>query len=603
MKLHSLRSVIAMLTAQTQVAFNDNAAKLMIGGVAQVVLPREQSAIIVPLIAALLVLPYVVFSPSTGWLADRFSKREVLWWSLWLQLLAVGVVIVAMQVQNLYIALVGFALLALQACIFSPAKQGIMKEMVGAERIGVAAGWMEMLTVAAILAGGVGGGVGLAYATHLTGNIWQGGLWVAGILFFLALSSMVIFSLVEPTRAYGRAPFDASLFWTHFEQLADLWRQKNLRNAALGNLYFYPVGGFLYLTLMHVGLDLFPGQAEAVSATGLYLLALGTGIMVGSLLAAWVCKCSVELGLVPIAMLCMAVFLMVCAIVPPTHPLYYVVLLLTGLSGGLFVVPVNAYLQNHVREHERGHILSASNLLTNLGAVAVTGLYYVMAEKMDIGPAGQFLLCGVFTLLLAILLLLKMPGEICRLLCLVFGRVFYRIQTEGRERLPEGGALLAPNHVSYVDGIIMGVATLRPVRFLIEERFFSMPIIGPGLKSLGMIPICQKRSKEAIRRAAAALKSGELVCIFPEGALSLDGELAEFHRGFEIILREAGTPVVPVYVDNLWGSIFSKSGGRYFWKWPRHLPYRVRVHYGDPIPAGEATADRVREAIVRAGGR
>jgi acyl-[acyl-carrier-protein]-phospholipid O-acyltransferase/long-chain-fatty-acid--[acyl-carrier-protein] ligase len=181
------------------------------------------------------------------------------------------------------------------------------------------------------------------------------------------------------------------------------------------------------------------------------------------------------------------------------------------------------------------------------------------------------------------------------------GRLFYRVSTIGRENVPPGGLLLLPNHVTWVDAIVLQLAFRRPIRFMLDETVYRNRFLHPALRAVGCIPISPRRAKEAVRDATARLRAGEIVCLFPEGELSRIGLLLRLRRGYELIARQADAPVVPVWLDRLWGSIFSFQGGRFFTKWPREFPYRVTVAFGKPIPAHAADLATVREELLKIG--
>jgi len=183
----------------------------------------------------------------------------------------------------------------------------------------------------------------------------------------------------------------------------------------------------------------------------------------------------------------------------------------------------------------------------------------------------------------------------------LLGRLFYRVNRFGLENLPEGGCLLLPNHVTWVDAIVLQLACPRTIRFLIYEPIYRQKLLNPFFRSIGGIPISDRKAKEAVKAAAARIKAGEIVCVFPEGELSRTGVLLRLKRGYELIAREAETVVVPVWLDQLWGSIFSFYGGKYFKKIPKVLPYPVSVAFGKPIPADKADIGTVRQALLDLG--
>ena len=180
-------------------------------------------------------------------------------------------------------------------------------------------------------------------------------------------------------------------------------------------------------------------------------------------------------------------------------------------------------------------------------------------------------------------------------------RIFYRVTATGLETLPSGGFLLLPNHVSFVDAIVLLLACPRPIRFIIDEEFYYNRVLHPFLRTAGCIPITSKRAKEAMRAAADLICAGEIVCLFPEGQLSRSGSLLRLRRGYEVIARQSEAPIVPVWLDELWGSIFSFQGGRFFTKWPKRIPYRVRLAFGQPLGVEQANLATVREELLKLG--
>jgi acyl-[acyl-carrier-protein]-phospholipid O-acyltransferase/long-chain-fatty-acid--[acyl-carrier-protein] ligase len=186
-----------------------------------------------------------------------------------------------------------------------------------------------------------------------------------------------------------------------------------------------------------------------------------------------------------------------------------------------------------------------------------------------------------------------------RFLGLPLVRLLYRVQTVGQERLPRGGFLLLPNHITWVDALILLIACPRPIRFMIAEEFYRNRWLHPFLHLVRCIPITPRKAKDAMRLAAEMIRDGEIVCVFPEGELTRSGVLGGLRRGYELIARQAEAPVVPVWLDQLWGSIFSFQGGRFFLKWPRHFPYPAMVEFGAPLSPNEADAATVREQLLK----
>jgi acyl-[acyl-carrier-protein]-phospholipid O-acyltransferase/long-chain-fatty-acid--[acyl-carrier-protein] ligase len=197
----------------------------------------------------------------------------------------------------------------------------------------------------------------------------------------------------------------------------------------------------------------------------------------------------------------------------------------------------------------------------------------------------------------------KVSGSerLLRLIGLSFARLVYRVTTTGADRLPTGGFLLLPNHITWVDAIVLSLACPRPIRFIIDEGVYKNPVLNPVLRAVSCIPITGRKAKEGMRDAIARIRAGEVVCLFPEGELSRTGSLLRLRRGFEIIARQAEAPIVPVWLDQLWGSIFSYQGGRFFTKVPKTIPYRVTVAFGEPLNADDADIATVREQLLKLG--
>src|SRR5205085_3151679 len=191
--------------------------------------------------------------------------------------------------------------------------------------------------------------------------------------------------------------------------------------------------------------------------------------------------------------------------------------------------------------------------------------------------------------------------SVLRFFGLGVARIIYRVSPVGREHLPPGGFLLLPNHITWVDAIVLSLACPRPIRFIIDAGVYRNRVLQPVLRAAGCIPITARKAKDAMREAVARIEAGEIVCLFPEGELSRIGSLLRLRRGYEIIARQAEAPVVPVWLDRLWGSIFSFKGGRFFTRWPSSVPYRVMVAFGHPLAADAAAIASVREELLKLG--
>ncbi|HTQ97459.1 MAG TPA: AMP-binding protein, partial [Candidatus Acidoferrum sp.] len=272
-----------------------------------------------------------------------------------------------------------------------------------------------------------------------------------------------------------------------------------------------------------------------------------------------------------------------------------------GFFGGFFIVPISALLQHRPEEQHRGGVLASANLLSFIGILAASVVYYLFKHFLHLGPAGIFLWASAGTLGALAYVLWLLPDSLIRLLLWIAAHTIYRLDLKGQEMIPaRGGALLTPNHASWVDAVLLVAATDRPIRFLMFKGVYDHPLIKPFAKMLKIIPIASDQGPRemihSLREASEALRNGEVVCIFPEGEITRIGQMLPFRRGFERIIKGIDVPIVPVNIDGIWGSIFSFSGGHFLWKWPRAIPYPVRITFGKPLPS-TATAPEVRRAV------
>ncbi len=588
-----------LLVAQSQVAFNDNATKLILIGLVQMLLPPGEAARWVSVIALLLVAPFVIFAPLTGWLADRFPKRDVLSASLWLQLGVMVLLAVALSAHWLTVAVGGFFLLGLQSALMAPARRGMVKDLAG-PRVGEAIGWMEMLCIVAILVGSLAGGQMIDGLAAWLGGPWAGGFSAMLLLVATCVLSLVVFRSVPRHSAASAEPFRRSMLWGHGALVSSLRRDRGLWRAAWGDATFYLAGGFLMLTLSQVGRDLYPDGPGAARSAGIMMATLGGGVALGSVLAARLSRDRVAMGLVPLGALGMSLVLAVLALVPGGQAVFLLGLAGAGVFGGLYLVPLGAFLVDRAPEEERGKVLAASGMLSSVAGVVAVGLHVLAAQVCGVGTGGQFLLASGFLAAVGVAAMILQASAVLRLAGLALARLRYGVRTSGRVPAT-GGAVIVCNHVSYVDTIVLSLASPRPIRFVSYAPFFKTPVLGTILRIFGAIPVSADNAREAIRSAASHVAAGELVCIFPEGELTRTGTLHQLKGGYELIARRAKAPVVVAHLHGLWGSIFSYSGGRYFTKWPTGLRRHVTVSFSEPLAVDHAGCGSVREVLLGLG--
>ena len=248
-------------------------------------------------------------------------------------------------------------------------------------------------------------------------------------------------------------------------------------------------------------------------------------------------------------------------------------------------------------------MLAAANLLSSAGLFVAAGVYWVLAVGLHLGPRGVFAMGALMTLAATVYVVWLLPDSLLRFVLWVLTHTVYRIRVQGRDNIPaKGGALFVCNHLSLVDAVLLLASTDRHVRFIMYKGIYDLPWIKPFARILRVIPISAelrpREMLEALRTASEAIQNGEVVCIFAEGQITRIGHMLPFRRGFERIMKNVEAPIIPVALDGVWGSIFSFERGRFLWKMPRRLPYRVTVNFGEPLPHYR---DAPRGAAARAG--
>jgi acyl-[acyl-carrier-protein]-phospholipid O-acyltransferase/long-chain-fatty-acid--[acyl-carrier-protein] ligase len=504
----------------------------------------------------------------------------------------------ALWFHNFTVPVLGLFLLGVQCAFFSPAKQGIIKEIVTVAKISSAVGVVEVTAIASMLVGGLAGGALYDFCLSTWANSWNAAVVTMAVLTFLALLSLIAGYRIQRTPAHTNQPFRTALLWEHFGQLRDVWREQPIRLCVLGISYFYGLAGAMYLTLFEVSRSVHQNQVGTASHTGVYAATLGVGIICGSFLVTRMTTHQVEIGLIPIGSCGLICSTLLAGEANPKSAIFLGALFAMGVAGALFVVPLNAHLQEQVEPERRGRILSANNLFVNLFGIVAVLIQYVVSAHFGVAPRKQLLLYAIPTGLLTAYIIFLTPEGLLRLALGLIGRTFYRVTPVGLDAMPAtGGVLLLPNHISYVDAVILQLACPRPIRFLVYDQIYKARFLHWGLRLLGAIPISPKIARTAIETAVNALARGEVVCLFPEGALTRTATLQKLNRGYELIARKAHVPVIPIWLENVWGSIFSGYGGRFFWKIPRIVPLRVWIHFGQPLGAADATPSAVRRSL------
>jgi acyl-[acyl-carrier-protein]-phospholipid O-acyltransferase/long-chain-fatty-acid--[acyl-carrier-protein] ligase len=316
------------------------------------------------------------------------------------------------------------------------------------------------------------------------------------------------------------------------------------------------------------------------------------GIGIGSMVAGRLSGDKVELGLTPIGAIGMGIFGILLSQAGHSFALAAVHLTMVGFFGGLFAVPLNAMLQQRSGDEEKGRLMATNNFLNTVAILLASGVL-ALTHSLQLTPDRVVLIFGVITLLSSLYVLSVVPEFLVRFSLWLLTHTVYRIRIVGAEHVPSRGpALLVCNHVSHIDGFLVGACVQRSFASWSIDRFTSTGRLHRLLRMMHAIPIASgsREAVAALEKARAELAAGHVVCVFAEGAITRTGNLLPFKRGFERIASGLDVPIVPVYLDRVWGSIFSFKGGKFFWKWPARFPYPVTVAFGPPLPSSATTA-------------
>ena len=561
----------------------------------QTVQPAE---IVLPLGLFVFVLPFVIFAPWAGWVSDRFSKRTSIIWLKWAEVLLMIGGLIAIQQEHVTSMFVLLFLIGTQATLIGTAKYGIIPELVRRSDISAANGLSGVATLVGSIIGTVGG-----YAlADLTIANPAFGISVAGVALvgvaLLGVAGSFLMDRVAAANSVVR--FQWNLVTDSIRDLKLVMRERAILRVSFGIVFFWSLAALAQMNIDEfVNTEL--SDVTQVSP-GPFMAMLVIGVGVGSLLAGWWSNGRVELGMVPFGTLLMGMACILLYFCSDSPVMTGAMLIMIGLGGGLFNVPLNAYIQERSPHEKLGAILAAVQQLTAVGMLFVSGIFWMLNTPMHLTASQIFLLSGVAIIPIVIYSVWILPQATIRFLVWLLSRFVYRVRTYGIENIPERGpALLVANHVSWIDGVLILLSSSRPIRMVAYADYVQGRFARWLSNLFGIIPIRAGDGPRALIKslntARDALLSGQLVCIFAEGKISRTGQLQKFERGMLRILHNTDAPVVPVCLDELWGSIFSYERGRFIWKKPKYWPYPVSISFGQPLLHVD-DVDVVRNAVL-----
>jgi acyl-[acyl-carrier-protein]-phospholipid O-acyltransferase / long-chain-fatty-acid--[acyl-carrier-protein] ligase len=589
----SRRGFWALIATQFQGAFSDNILRnLLLSILIGMNIAQTERETFVSVVTFLFSVPFLIFSMPGGWLADRFSKRQV---TIWTKVMEFGSMLLAtagLATNSLVLSLVALTLVSSQAALFGPSKYGLLPELLPEKNLSWGNGVIELWSFMAIIIGTV---VGAWMGQQFAGREVIAGYALLGLS---AVGFVTSFGIDKVPAAAPEKHFRLNIVGDLWTQIGKMRKDRALFLAVMGNTYFWFLGSLLFSTIVIYGSDvLHVGQTK----TGYLNAMLAVGIGIGSMSAGWVSDNKIEYGLIPLGSIGMTVTGIILGISP--HGMLGSALLLgmLGFWAGFFAVPVNALIQHKPPDEDKGGIIAASNLLSFVGIALSSVVYFVFTQYGHLEPQGVIVAASCITAFGTAYVLYLLPEWFVRLILFFVTRTIYRVRVIGRDNFPEKtGALLVCNHMSFVDVALLVAATDRPIRFIMFKDIYDHPIVKPFAKMVKAIPISSelhpREMLQSLHMASDALRNNEIVCIFAEGQITRTGLMLPFHRGMERIMKDVDVPIIPVNLDGVWGSVFSFERGRFLWKMPHHIPYHVTVSFGQPMPP-TSSAIEVRAAV------
>jgi acyl-[acyl-carrier-protein]-phospholipid O-acyltransferase / long-chain-fatty-acid--[acyl-carrier-protein] ligase len=569
-------------------AFNDNLYKTVVS-LRAVDLAAKTGTDYLFLSGGVFVLPFLLFSGYSGHFADRLSKRSILIAVKIFEIFVMALGLAVFFTDRIEWMLVVLFLMALHSTIFSPAKYGIVPEMLPEKHLSRANALLEMTTFMAIV-------LGTSISSFLF-DIWAP--WkigaamtaIAVIGFFASLG-------IPRTPAASHEPFHWNPFADVILGTKSLLRDRPMWLAVIGISFFWMLGALFQLNLLLYGSEVLhvDHQHLAWMVTGLAL-----GIGAGNLLAGKLSGDRVELGLVPIGGFLIGIASLALAASGSSYGWSVAVLAILGVVSGPYIVPLNTFLQHRSGSAEKGRIMATNSFYNTVGLMIAFGVSGYVHDRLGVSTEKLFLGAGVVTLLSTIYLVKLLPDHLVRLILRAALHTVFRIRIHGSERVPRtGGALLVSNHVSFVDALLIGAATERRVRFMVWKPYYQHWTLNWFFRQMHSIPVGNSGPRDmvaALTHARQQLEQGHVVCIFAEGAITRTGNIQPFKRGMEKIAKGSDVPIVPLHLDRLWGSIFSYAGSKFFAKLPSQIPYPVTVSFGEPL-ASNVSAQEAHQAVL-----
>lgn len=544
----------------------------------------------VVLAGGVFILPFFLLSATAGQIADRFEKSQLI---RWIKLAEIGIMILAafglITEQFEFLVLVLF-LMGVHSTFFGPIKYSILPQHLEVDEWVGGNALIEAGTFLAILLGTILGGIFISM--HQGSLIVSAGLLSVAILGWFTSLAIPRAPAVDPSIKIQWNPITPTLEIFRFTR-----QNRTVFLCILGISWFWFFGAAM--------LSLFPSYCKDVLKTDpgvvtLFLALFSIGIGVGSLLCERLSRERLELGLVPMGSIGMSLFAADLFFAGGIRIFFD--LLLMSIFSGFFIVPLYTLVQEESEPSHRSRIIAGNNIL-NAFFMVFSAIFLLLLMKLNFSVPAIFLILALGNAAIALYIYTLLPEFLMRFMIWILANIMYRLKITGAKHIPQSGpAVLVCNHVSFIDWMIIAAAVKRPVRFVMDHSYAKGKITRILLRQAKVILIAPfKENPELLRiafeKAAQELQNGNILCIFPEGKLTSDGKIHSFKPGIEKIIQDSPVPVVPMALRGLWGSLFSREGGRAIFKRPKRFWSRVELILGDPVSPDQVSVELLHDRV------